>query len=174
MANKKVCLRSQNTMNDGIFLLLGSNQGDKAQNLAFARENIEAQAGNIILRSSLYKSPAWGLEQQPDFVNQVLKIASARKADDLLTTILGIEELMGRVRVQKWGPRVIDIDLLFYGDEVRNSVRLHLPHPRIAQRRFTLVPLAEIAPQLVHPVLKKSISQLLDECNDPLMVDKIT
>ncbi len=158
-------------MNDGIFLLLGSNQGDKAQNLVLARENIEAQAGNIVLCSSLYKSPAWGMEQQPEFLNQVLEIASVRKADDLLMTILAIEEKMGRVRVQKWGPRLIDIDLLFYGNEVRNSPRLQLPHPRIAERRFTLVPLAEIAPQLVHPILKKSMSQLLEECTDPSVVE---
>lgn len=161
-------------MNYGIFLLLGSNQGDTAQNLASAAENIETQAGEIKLRSSLYRSAAWGMEQQPDFINQVLEIASTKTADDLLKILLEIEEGMGRVRTLRWGPRIIDIDLLFYGDEVWDTTQLRLPHPAIAQRRFTLVPLAEIAPGLVHPILKKSVSQLLDECNDPLIVEKIT
>ncbi len=161
-------------MNNRIFLLLGSNQGDPARNLASAAESIDAEAGKIMLRSSLYRSAAWGMEQQPDFINQVLEITSTETADDLLKICLKIEERMGRVRTLRWGPRVIDIDLLLYGDEVWNTTELRLPHPGIAHRRFTLVPLAEVAPGLIHPILKKSVLQLLEECDDPLVVEKIT
>ena len=161
-------------MNNRIFLLLGSNQGDPARNLASAVQNIHVQAGSIKLRSSLYRSAAWGIEQQPDFINQVLEITSEETADNLLKILLKIEEEMGRVRTLRWGPRVIDIDLLFYGDEVWDTPQLRLPHPGIAHRRFTLVPLAEIAPELIHPILKKSVLQMLDECDDPLTVEKIT
>ena len=155
-------------MNNGIFLLLGSNEGDAAEDLRIAREKIEVAAGKIRARSSLYRSAAWGLTQQPDFLNQVLEIASALAPEALLETILGIEMSMGRVRKQKWGPRLIDIDLLFYGNEIRSTDALVLPHPGIPERKFTLLPLSEIAPDLVHPLLQKTVIELLRECNDPL------
>jgi 2-amino-4-hydroxy-6-hydroxymethyldihydropteridine diphosphokinase len=160
-------------MNYSIFLLLGSNQGDAARNLAVARENIEKQAGQIVAASALYRSAAWGLEQQPDFLNQVVAISSSHSPEYLLEMLLDIEKQMGRTRVLKWGPRLIDIDILFYGSETRDSPDLSIPHPGIPQRRFTLVPLAEIAPDFIHPSLKKSVARLLKECDDPLVVERV-
>jgi len=161
-------------MNNDIFLLLGSNQGKPVDHLAAAAEKIEEDAGKILARSSVYKTAAWGIREQPDFYNQVLQITSNYSPEVLLEKLLGIEQAIGRVRLQKWGPRIIDIDLLFYGQEVRNTTSLQLPHPGIPQRKFTLLPLAEITPDLRHPVSKKSIATLLAECTDTLSVEKIS
>jgi 2-amino-4-hydroxy-6-hydroxymethyldihydropteridine diphosphokinase len=160
-------------MNQDIFLLLGSNEGDAPRNLSLAAENIETSTGIILSRSSLYRSAAWGLEQQPDFYNQVLEVASPHSPETLLRKVLDIELAMGRVRIERWGPRLIDIDILFYGQQILSSPALTLPHPGIAQRKFTLVPLAEIAPNLVHPVLKKTMATLLKECEDTLRVELV-
>ena len=160
-------------MNHRIFVLLCSNEGDAEHNLRIAREKIAAQVGAILQESSCYRSAAWGIEEQPDFLNQVLEIASALSPEALLDSILSVEREMGRVRIRKWGPRLIDIDLLFYGAEVRDTPSLTLPHPGIPERRFTLVPLSELAPEFIHPVLHKTIAQLLKACKDPLEVSKL-
>lgn len=157
-------------MNDGIFLLLGSNQGDTLHNLAEAARRIGEEAGTIVARSSIYRTAAWGVPDQPDFHNQVLEIRSKYAPALLLEKLLAIEEEMGRVRGKKWGPRVIDIDILFFGRQVVNTDTLRIPHPGIPGRRFTLVPLAEIAPGLLHPLLHKTITTLLEECTDSLTV----
>jgi 2-amino-4-hydroxy-6-hydroxymethyldihydropteridine diphosphokinase len=160
-------------MNNGIFLLLGSNQGDPLQNLRKAAREIDERAGKIIRRSSCYKTAAWGISEQPEFYNQVLEIASVRRPELLLEELLLIEQEMGRVRVQKWGPRMIDIDILFYGSEIVDTPDLKIPHPGIPDRRFTLVPLGEIAPDWQHPVMKKSIAELLEVCEDKLPVERL-
>lgn len=160
-------------MNNGIFLLLGSNEGDSARNLAEAERRIGQDAGRVVARSSLYKTAAWGREDQPDFYNRVLEIRSAHSPWNLLEILLGIEKSMGRIRVEKWGRRVIDIDILFYGNEIHDTPGLIVPHPGIPSRRFTLVPLAEIAAGFVHPVLKETIGSLLAQCTDSLAVERI-
>ncbi len=161
-------------MNENIFLLLGSNQGDAAQNVAAARAGITRSVGVIIRQSSLYKSAAWGLLEQPDFCNQVIEITSALDPENLLDAVMGVERKLGRVRRERWGPRIIDIDVLLYGREVIDTDRLKVPHPSIPERRFTLEPLAEIAPALIHPVTGKSIAVLLQECSDLLAVERWT
>ena len=160
-------------MNYSIFFLLGSNQGDSARILAIARENIKKQVGEIVAASSLYRSDAWGMEQQPDFLNQVVMISSLHSPEHLLGKILDIEKEMGRIRARKWGPRLIDIDILFFGHETRDSADLNIPHPGIPQRRFTHVPLAEIAAGFIHRRLKKTVAQMLMECTDPLHVERV-
>jgi 2-amino-4-hydroxy-6-hydroxymethyldihydropteridine diphosphokinase len=156
------------------YLLLGSNLGDRSKNLQRARQGIREKIGRVITSSSVYMTKPWGKTDQPDFLNQVLEVSTSMEPGDILAGILQIEMDMGRIRAQEWDQRLIDIDILFYGDEVMNHPSLQIPHPRIQERRFTLVPLNEIAPQLLHPVSGKSIRQLLDECTDPLEVRPVT
>ena len=160
-------------MSNGIFLLLGTNLGDRSQHLAAARALIEAKAGKIIKTSALYVTAAWGKTDQPDFYNQVIEIESILSPDDLLRTTLEIEEAMGRVRTEAWGARIIDIDILLYGSVIVGREQLTIPHPRMNNRRFTLVPLAEIAPGVIHPIEQKSIRELLARCTDPLDVSPL-
>jgi 2-amino-4-hydroxy-6-hydroxymethyldihydropteridine diphosphokinase len=160
-------------MKDGIFLLLGSNEGDPLKNLQAARTLIASDIGRIVASSSIYKTAAWGNRDQPDFYNQVLRITTEKSPEALLQLVLQAENKMGRERVKKWGPRIIDIDILFFDQVTIHTDALTVPHPAIAQRRFTLVPLAEIAPEFIHPVLHKNISTLLAACADPLAVEPI-
>lgn len=160
-------------MNNGIFLLLGTNLGDRSQNLATARALIEAKAGKIIKTSAVYLTAAWGKTDQPDFYNQVVEIESILSPDELLSTTLGIEEVMGRVRTEAWGARTMDIDILLYGDVIVEREQLTIPHPRMNNRKFTLIPLAEIAPKVIHPIEQKTISELLAICSDTLDVSTL-
>jgi len=154
------------------YLLTGGNLGERVHNLAMARELVEAQTGNIIAASSLYETAAWGNTDQPAFLNQAIMIETPLNARQLIRRILKIEKKMGRVREEKYGPRLIDIDILLFNNEKHNSQFLKLPHPEMQHRRFALLPLAEIAPEIIHPVLKKTITELLQECKDELEVKK--
>jgi 2-amino-4-hydroxy-6-hydroxymethyldihydropteridine diphosphokinase len=154
------------------YLLTGANLGDREQNLERARALLAEQCGTIIRVSSLYETAAWGNEDQPPFLNQSIELQTALNARQLIRKILKVEKQMGRVRTEKYAPRIIDIDILFYNDEKHNYHFLKVPHPEVQNRRFALLPLSEIAGDLIHPVLNKSINKLLDECNDPLPVKK--
>ena len=156
-----------------IFLLLGSNLGKPTENLVSAKRLIAHRIGPLGRESSVYRSAPWGNVNQPEFLNQVIVAKTMLSPSESLRVVLEIELLMGRVRQVKWGPRLIDIDILFYDDQIVQSDDLTIPHPAMHQRRFTLTPLAEIAPQLMHPVLNKTMLQLLAECDDELTVTRI-
>lgn len=154
------------------YLLIGGNMGNRAVYLQQAIENIGKYCGDIVLQSSVYETAAWGVTDQPSFYNQALALHTNFEPEALMKQLLAIEETMGRKRVQKMGPRIIDLDILLIDDLVVSTGLLTLPHPALPFRRFALLPLAEIAPALVHPVLQKTIPQLLSACTDNLDVQK--
>lgn len=155
------------------FLLTGGNLGDRKKNLQHASELLEEFCGKIIRQSSLYETAAWGKTDQPNFLNQVFELETRLNPGQLMHEILKIEVLMGRKRNEKYGPRTIDIDVLFFNEEIINEPALKIPHPELQNRKFVLTPLAEIAPALQHPVFKQTISELLAKCPDQLNVNKI-
>jgi 2-amino-4-hydroxy-6-hydroxymethyldihydropteridine diphosphokinase len=156
------------------YLLTGGNMGQREANLAAARQLITEQGCLLTASSCLYETAAWGMQDQPAFLNQALEINTSLSSRQLLRRMLKIEKQIGRIRLEKYGPRVIDIDILLFNDEIHNYPLLKLPHPEMANRRFALTPLAEIAPDLIHPVLKKSIVELLEICPDTLPVKRMT
>ncbi len=151
------------------FLLTGSNIGDRLKNLQNCLELIKKNH-RIINFSRIYESEAWGKEDQPLFLNQVIKISTFFEPKELLNSIQEIENHMGRERIEKWGTRIIDIDILFYEDLILEDTDLQIPHPGIPERRFTLSPLVELAPDLTHPVLGTTLIELLTNCTDKLKV----
>ena len=157
-------------MKNRTFLLLGTNLGDRKKNLSIARSCIEQKVGVIKNASSIYETAAWGKQDQPDFLNQAVEVETELSPKQVLREILEVEIIMGRVRTVKWSERLIDIDILLYGSLVINSTDLTVPHPQLPSRRFALVPLTEIAPQLIHPLLHVTIANLLGQCVDGLEV----
>lgn len=155
------------------YLLTGGNEGNRRLHMQQARANIELICGQVLLVSSLYETAPWGKSDQADFLNQVLLVDTILTPQALLQAILTIEEKSGRKRTIKNAPRTLDIDILFYDHLVIDESGLSIPHPRINARRFVLEPLNEISPGFIHPVLGKTIHQLLLECTDQLGVKKI-
>lgn len=156
-----------------IFLLLGSNMGNREVYLQQALDLISQQVGPVELRSSLFETAAWGKTDQPDYINQAIRLKSDITAIKLLEVIGSIEAKLNRTREERWGARTIDIDILFYGSEIIDLPDLIIPHKLLHQRRFVLMPLNEIAPNLNHPVFKKTIHQLLLDLTDNLTVRKL-
>lgn len=155
------------------YISLGGNLGNTAEIFEQALQEIERLAGDISKKSSLYQTAAWGNTQQPDFLNQVILIQTTLSPNKLLDTLLTIELKFGRERKEHWGPRTLDLDLLFFDDRILNKERLILPHPRIPERKFILIPLQEIAADWLHPVEQKTIQQLVIECKDDSEVKKL-
>ena len=155
------------------YLLIGGNLGNRKENLSKAISLINEQCGSLTRSSSIYETEAWGNTDQPSFLNQALEISTSLTARQLMRRVLRIEEEMGRIRKEKLGPRIIDIDIILFENEIHDLRFLKIPHPEMQNRRFVLVPLAEINSNLQHPVLKKTIAELLEECPDNLEVKKI-
>lgn len=154
------------------YLLTGSNLGDRASSLQKANALIAQSCGKIISFSSLYETAPWGLLEQPAFLNQAIAVETSLEPEELMRRLLEIEAAMGRIRDARYGPRIIDLDILLYDQVVMDQPILNLPHPALPQRRFALTPLAEIAPALLHPVLQKNMQELLAECTDDSDVQK--
>jgi len=173
-------------MQNSVFLLLGSNQGDRENNLFRACSGIKQNIGNILNISSVYETEPWGFEDSTLFYNQALEVETNLSPEELLNAIHRIENELGRIRQDpECGPgclypavtyssRTMDIDILFFGSMILFTEKLMIPHPRLHERRFTLLPLEEICPGYIHPVYRKSVSELLLQCLDRGEVKRIS
>lgn len=155
------------------YLLTGGNIGDRLYYLKEATRAIMKCCGRLVKESFVYETAAWGKTDQPSFYNQCLLLHTLLQPQQLMQQLLVVEQSLGRERTEKNGARTIDIDILLFDDCIINTPSLTIPHPRLTQRRFALTPLAEIAPDIMHPAEHKTISQLLQSCTDPLHVNKI-
>jgi 2-amino-4-hydroxy-6-hydroxymethyldihydropteridine diphosphokinase len=156
-----------------VYLLTGSNFGNSKALLNQAKLSVIQHIGAVTAASSLYQTAPWGNTNQQHFLNQVLEVSTNLASKEVLTTILNIEQQMGRTREEKWAPRTIDIDILFFNNNIIDEHDLKIPHPLLHQRRFTLVPLAEIAPNYIHPLLHQTVTNLLQHCSDNSVVEKL-
>lgn len=159
---------------DIAYLLLGSNMGDRMGNISNAIQKIGLICGEIIQISALYETAAWGYTDQDSFLNQVVVLNSSMHPTQLMLHLLEIEKEIGRKRDFKYGPRTIDIDILMYDKEIINNSILTIPHPELTNRRFALIPLEEVAGEIIHPVLNQNITQLLIDCTDIGHVQKFS
>lgn len=153
-----------------LFLLLGANLGDRFQTLDQARTQLSESVGAIVSESKLYETAPWGVTDQPPYLNQALELQTTLTPDNVLTQTQSIEQRLGRVRLDRWGARLIDIDLLYYDDFICQTEQLILPHPLLHERRFVLIPLCDIGPDFVHPVSGKTNAEMLRDCRDTGLV----
>ena len=156
-----------------VYLLLGRNVGDRFGHIQNARTLIAEKAGEILKASQLYETAAWGITDQENFLNQALLLQTNLQPTELLTVLQEIEKLTGRVNTHRWGPRIIDIDILFWEEQTVNEPHLTIPHPQVQYRRFALAPLLDLAPDYMHPVLHLTVKQMLAQCPDKLPVRAI-
>ncbi len=156
-----------------IYIGLGSNQDGPDRQLQEACRQIAGQVGAVVAASRVYRTQAWGKTDQPDFLNQVVESQTRLSPREVMDQLLRIEQQMGRIRYEKWSPRRIDLDLLFYGSRIVNESGLQIPHPFLHLRNFVLYPLCELAPHFIHPVLQVSIEHLKTESPDPLLIEPV-
>jgi 2-amino-4-hydroxy-6-hydroxymethyldihydropteridine diphosphokinase len=152
-----------------IIILLGSNLGNRLANLKQAIASI-ASFSTILQQSNIYQTAAWGNTDQADFLNQAIEIQTNQTAENLMHALLAIESQMGRVRLQKWEPRIIDLDIIFYESAIHSTDFIQIPHPEMQNRAFVLKPLLDLIPHFEHPILKQNITQLWEKCPDQLEV----
>jgi len=156
-----------------VYLCLGSNEGNRLVNIHAATELIHKTIGKVARKTHMYETEPWGQKDQEGFYNQIIMINTSLEPNDLLTALNKVERELGRERKEKYGPRVIDIDILFYGKRILRTKDLNVPHAEIAKRAFVLIPMMEIAPELEHPALKKTIEELYMVCEDDSEVVKL-
>lgn len=149
-----------------VYLQLGSNIGDRRQHLIDADQKISSHLGEINIRSRIYESTPWRVDGQQNYLNQIVVARTLSSAEETLYAILKIENDLGRVRIEKWGERLIDIDIIFFNDEIYESAHLCIPHKHMHERNFVLVPLNEIASNFIHPKYNKTISELFVDSTD--------
>ncbi len=152
-----------------IIILLGTNMGDRLENLSQAK-TLMAPYVQILQESKIYQTAAWGNTDQADFLNQGINVETDLSAEELMHVLLAIESKMGRERMQKWEPRIIDLDIIFYRDEIHQTSLIQIPHPELQNRAFVLQPLLDLNPQFKHPIFQQSIAELWDLCPDQLSV----
>ena len=152
------------------YLLIGGNIGDRLGFMAAAKEKMKQKGIELIRQSAIYETAAWGITDQPSFLNQVLEIVTSLNPEELLSELLSIELELGRIRAEKNGARTIDIDILYFERQLINTTGLSIPHDRISIRRFVLVPLSELIPDFIDPKTNKSIVEMLNDCPDTLEV----
>ncbi|MEA5256452.1 2-amino-4-hydroxy-6-hydroxymethyldihydropteridine diphosphokinase [Arcicella aquatica] len=148
------------------YLLLGSNLGNREEILENAIKLIGNRVGLVLKRSKFYETAPWGVDNQPNYLNIAIAVTTTLNPNELLIETQQIEETLGRIRLEKWGARLIDIDIIFYGEQIINEPTLVIPHPLMHDRNFVLVPLEEIAPDFIHPIFHKSITTLCNLCAD--------
>lgn len=154
-------------------LHLGSNQGDRKIQLARAIQMIEESIGPILSSSSMFETDAWGKTDQNDFINMALEVEHYMTPNQLLISVNKIEDQIGRVRLEKWGPRLIDIDIIFIEDIIVDTKKLTIPHRLMHKRNFVLYPMVEIAADFIHPVIDEPLSTILEDCEDETEVRRI-
>ncbi len=154
-----------------VFIALGTNIGDRQANLQIAKDSLP-QSVEIVQESSIYETEPWGYTDQPDFYNQVIEVKTSLKPMVLLVTLKAIEVNMGREKSFRNAPRIIDLDILFYGQHIIHEDSLHIPHPELHKRAFVLIPLVEIAPEFFHPLLGKPLEAFLPDV-DPESVKRL-
>jgi 2-amino-4-hydroxy-6-hydroxymethyldihydropteridine diphosphokinase len=166
-------LKPQYVLTEPVYLLLGSNVGDKRKNLGDALHLLQNKGVKIRRISSVYASAPWGKTDQDWFENQCAEVISPEPPEGLMRICMEAEQELGRVRRELWEPRIIDIDILLWGELVSENPLVQIPHPRLRERKFALLPLAELLPDAVHPLSGKTILHHLGECNDPLEVIRL-
>ena len=154
----------------GVYLIIGGNLGNRMQNIRMCQQELQVYLGPIVSQSSLYETAAWGNTSSPSYLNQVLFFQTDKTPETVLAICLQIEQRMGRHRTTKWASREIDIDILFYDQEIIEQDHLKIPHPHAHQRRFVMTPMKELAPNFIHPSFQKTMETLWQECPDSLSV----
>ncbi len=165
-------MKSKTLQQSNLVLLLGTNLGDRIVNLQLAITLLRKELGTLVVESSIYETAAWGKTDQPNFLNQVVILKTNFSPQNSIQKILSIEKDLGRERLEKMGPRTIDIDILFFDNSIVKDENLTIPHPQLQYRKFVLEPLNELIPSFIHPILDKSVKVLLQECTDTLNVKK--